>query len=41
MTAPGAAAVAHGVDFSVPGCGPERLPCVDPGTVRELVAVLR
>ncbi len=41
VTAPGAAAVAHGVDFSVTGCGPERVPCVDPGTVRELVAVLR
>lgn len=39
--APGAAAAAHGVDFSVPGCGPDRLPCVDAGTVRELVAALR
>lgn len=41
VAAPGAAAAAHGVDFSVPGCGPDRLPCVDPGTVRELVAALR
>lgn len=41
VAAPGAAASAHGVDFSVPGCDPERLPCVDPGVVRDLVAALR
>lgn len=41
VAAPGAATAAHGVDFSVPGCGPDRLPCVDPGVVRELVEALR
>ncbi|MEY8437543.1 copper homeostasis protein CutC [Atopobiaceae bacterium 24-176] len=37
VTEPAAAAAAHGVDFSVPGCGPGRLPAVDPATVRALV----